>query len=511
MPSGREVNLTRNTHGLITGITETKAGKTQILLTSASYVPFGQAKSFDSGNGKTTTRVHNLNGQLTSIMVNDVYQNAIGYNGDSTITTLTSALNPTSNQTYNYDELDHLTGATGSYGTIVYSYDSVSNRITKTDNGTESSLGYLTPSNQLDSPFIHDANGNRTRGDKRSFTYGEHNRLTEVTNDENGIKTTYLYNGLGQRVKKSNVFGDIYFLYDEQGLLIAEASDEGKVTKEYIYYESQPLVMDAIDTYYYHNDHLGTPQALTDNTASIVWKANYTPFGETDITIETVTNNLRFAGQYYDEESGLHYNYFRDYDPELGRYIQSDPIGLAGGINTYGYAYQNPVMNIDPTGLLVPSFHKRLTRESANAAGCNTSFANELAKLVAGVDALPGSQLPENSAWHHMADGDTNQSPESAEQAYSNYINSLHNSLSGSLTASQRSKALARLIHAEQDGLSRGHKDFQQWNGFRFRDSLTLIAHGVNDIIISKSRANNIRKHTKALIEAYGGCGCEAQ
>lgn len=352
MPSGREVNLTRNTHGLITEVTETKAGKTQILLTSAIYVPFGQAKSFDSGNGKTTTRVHNLNGQLTSIMVNDVYQNVIGYNGDSTITTLTSALNPTSNQTYNYDELDRLTGATGSYGTIIYSYDSVSNRITKTDNGTESSLGYLTPSNQLDSPFIHDANGNRTRGDKRSFTYGEHNRLTEVTNDENGIKTTYLYNGLGQRVKKSNVFGEIYFLYDEQGLLIAEASDEGKVTKEYIYYESQPLVMDAIDTYYYHNDHLGTPQALTDNTASIVWKANYTPFGETDITIETVTNNLRFAGQYYDRESSLHYNYFRDYDPELGRYIQSDPIGLAGGINTYGYVEGNPVNYVDPLGLI---------------------------------------------------------------------------------------------------------------------------------------------------------------
>ena len=109
----------------------------------------------------------------------------------------------------------------------------------------------------------------------------------------------------------------------------------------------------ASGVYYYHNDHLGTPQMMTDNQANLVWQANYTPFGEANIVVETVTNNIRFPGQYYDEESELHYNYFRDYDPELGRYTQSDPIGLVGGINTYGYAYQNPVMNYDPDGRLV--------------------------------------------------------------------------------------------------------------------------------------------------------------
>ena len=108
------------------------------------------------------------------------------------------------------------------------------------------------------------------------------------------------------------------------------------------------------EIYYYHNDHLGTPQVMTDASANVVWQAKYTPFGEAEIVIETVTNNLRFTGQYYDDETGLHYNYFRDYDPELGRYIQSDRLGLFDGPNTYGYAHQNPIMYTDPTGEFVP-------------------------------------------------------------------------------------------------------------------------------------------------------------
>ncbi|WP_165419248.1 RHS repeat-associated core domain-containing protein [Corallincola spongiicola] len=102
--------------------------------------------------------------------------------------------------------------------------------------------------------------------------------------------------------------------------------------------------------YYFANDHLGTPQRLTDSDANLVWDAVYTPFGLADVKLETVTNNLRFPGQYYDGESGLHYNYFRDYDPNTGRYIQSDPIGLNGGLNTYGYVGGNPLRFVDPTG-----------------------------------------------------------------------------------------------------------------------------------------------------------------
>jgi RHS repeat-associated protein len=84
-----------------------------------------------------------------------------------------------------------------------------------------------------------------------------------------------------------------------------------------------------------------------------VWAADYEPFGKATITTNIIDSNTRFPGQYADEESGLHYNYFRDYDPETGRYIESDPIGLAGGLNTYAYVKVNPLRYTDQYGLQI--------------------------------------------------------------------------------------------------------------------------------------------------------------
>ena len=104
-------------------------------------------------------------------------------------------------------------------------------------------------------------------------------------------------------------------------------------------------------TYFFHNDHLGTPQTVTDEAQQTVWQAERRPFGKVPETANQIEQNVRFPGQYFDSETGLHYNYYRDYDPSLGRYIQSDPIGLAGGLNTYGYVGGNPLMYYDPLGL----------------------------------------------------------------------------------------------------------------------------------------------------------------
>ena len=121
------------------------------------------------------------------------------------------------------------------------------------------------------------------------------------------------------------------------------------------------LLLEAVSTsdVYLHTDHLDTPRLATNLSQTVVWQwqsdafgttaANDDPDGDGDATIV----NLRFPGQYYDQESGLHYNYFRDYDPSTGRYVQSDPVGLDDGPNTYLYVQANPLFYTDPQGLAV--------------------------------------------------------------------------------------------------------------------------------------------------------------
>jgi RHS repeat-associated protein len=112
-----------------------------------------------------------------------------------------------------------------------------------------------------------------------------------------------------------------------------------------------------ISVYFIHADELGTPRVVTDTTQKPVWRWDGDAFGRglpNQDPLKTGVKfvyHLRYLGQYYDTESGLHYNYFRDYDPESGRYIQSDPIGLAGGFNTYAYVGGNPVSFVDLYGL----------------------------------------------------------------------------------------------------------------------------------------------------------------
>jgi RHS repeat-associated protein len=106
--------------------------------------------------------------------------------------------------------------------------------------------------------------------------------------------------------------------------------------------------------YFYQNDHLGTPQKLTAVNGAVVWSAKYSAFGEAEVNLSsTIINNLRFPGQYFDQETGLNYNYFRYYDYVSSRYNRPDPAGIMRGTNhRYLYTKNNPLLFIDPLGLL---------------------------------------------------------------------------------------------------------------------------------------------------------------
>jgi RHS repeat-associated protein len=161
----------------------------------------------------------------------------------------------------------------------------------------------------------------------------------------------YQYNGLGQRVEKTVGSTTTVYVYDEAGHLLGEYTPTGGIIAEHIWLNNRPVgVITSTGLYYVQTDQLGAPRVITNSSKTIVWQWHSDPFGNGAPT-GSLVYNLRFPGQYFDSETGHSYNYFRDYDPSTGRYIESDPFGLVGGLNSYRYVGDNPLVWEDKLGL----------------------------------------------------------------------------------------------------------------------------------------------------------------
>ncbi|WP_159969642.1 RHS repeat-associated core domain-containing protein [Pseudomonas sp. 9Ag] len=232
-------------------------------------------------------------------------------------------------------------------------------------------LSYASDSNRLGSidglAVTSDAAGSLTQySNNRNFEYDAQGRLAQVKVASNVI-AQYRYNALGQRTHKITGTATTTFFYGPNGQLLGETQYSPTGTKLsgqfYVWLDSLPLggITLAYDAeggvtsssaFYLHTDHLNTPRLATNQSGVEIWRWKSDAFGVGDV-VGTATINLRFPGQYFDSESGLHYNFFRDYDPATGRYVESDPIGLEGGLNTFGYVLGNPLRYSDPFGLMV--------------------------------------------------------------------------------------------------------------------------------------------------------------
>jgi RHS repeat-associated protein len=205
-----------------------------------------------------------------------------------------------------------------------------------------------------DSALIYDEVGNlvekRRNGSVIRYSYDTDNQLIAVESEEGG-RVEFTYDALGRRMAKTSNKGAVGFIWDGD-VLLSERHESG--TNEYVFKDSsfEPLVkFGECGFEAYHNDYMGTPHEITNGDGEVVWSAVYDVYGKiTERRASESENQLRFPGQYEDAECGLYYNFFRYYDPDTGRYINQDPIGIEGGLNLYEYT-SNPLAWIDPMGL----------------------------------------------------------------------------------------------------------------------------------------------------------------
>lgn len=389
-PSGNRVNYAYDAAGRLSGMTlnpSDHAGGTDlmttiVLVSDVVYSPFGAPQSWSWGNNNAAqpsgvTRTFDLDGRMTSYPLgnaaSDGLVRTVVYDAGSRITAMTHTGGATAanyNQSFTYDGLDRLTGVTGAPGSLGYAYDSNGNRTTARIGTTSYTDAISTTSNRLaatNGPVPLKSNqfdtaGNLLGDGTASYTYSDRGRLARATKD--GMSTDYLYNALGQRMSKAGPAvdgGANFYAYDEAGHLLGEYAASGGALQETVYFGNTPVAVLAMSAVYYvYADQIDTPRVITNSaTNQIVWRWDAAePFGSTAANgnpygTAVFTYNPRFPGQLFDKESNLHYNYFRDYDPQTGRYVQSDPIGLGGGVNTYAYVGGNPVSSTDPLGLAV--------------------------------------------------------------------------------------------------------------------------------------------------------------
>ncbi len=259
---------------------------------------------------------------------------------------------------YQYDAVEQLTSVEGLHPEK-FVYDPAGNLLEASGEPCEVVDNRLLM--QGDRKFEYDLRGNlslerRGKGGqiKTHYHYNALNQLVEVVK-QRGAETRgtyqYQYDPFGRRVAKQDEFGTTHFLWNGDQLL---SEDRAHIHKVYVYDPGtfKPLALLQDDQiYYFKLDHLGTPQEMVDKEGELVWSVKYKAFGQTLLKyVEKVNCPFRFQGQYYDEETGLHYNRHRYYDPSVARFISQDPIGLLGGVNLYRYV-PNPIGWVDPLGL----------------------------------------------------------------------------------------------------------------------------------------------------------------
>jgi RHS repeat-associated protein len=382
-PDNDVVTNIRDSMGKVTSVTSKPSGATSAtnVVTGVTYEPLPEFAATGAppvtgltfGNGVAGSYGYDLDYRATTRVDTGtaaVQNLTYAYFANDSVQKITDAVNAANTQTLTYDNHDRLktaTSGTGGYGTYGFTWDPVNNIKTETVNGTETTYHLASGTNRL-SGFVTgsttetvttSASGNITKlaigsAAQLTLTYNKANELATSATASN--TASYAFDEFGKRLKEvGSATSTSTFQYDKNGNVLTDTDGAGNSRVDYIYLNGTPIgsYQQSNNKFYFiSTDKLGTPSTVADSTQAIAWTATYQPFGNTSTGASGIVQNLRLPGQEWDLESTLNHNGFRDYATTLTRYIQTDPIGLAGGMNTYQYAKGNPFKNVDPRGTL---------------------------------------------------------------------------------------------------------------------------------------------------------------
>jgi RHS repeat-associated protein len=355
--------------GQVTSIGVTPAGGVrEVLLQGLKTLPFGPVKTWTFGNGRRLDRTYDQDYRPVAISdARDGLNIAFGFDPVGNITSLTDVGQQGQGATLDYDALGRLTAFKDAQTGVAieqYSYDATGNRLSFTNSAGVQAYTYSADSHRLMSvggvPRTYDAMGNTlTVGGEWQYVYDLAGRLGNATRPGSS-QASYLHNGTGQRALQISGGEHTLNLHGEEGQWLG-AYRNGIPAHQVIWLGSRPVALiQAGALLYIESDHLGSPRAIIEPQRDVtVWSwslleeafGTNAPSNDPDLDGKDQKFDLRFPGQLFDEGSGLSQNYYRDYDSAIGRYVQSDPIGLNGGVSTYGYVRSDPFSGTDPFGL----------------------------------------------------------------------------------------------------------------------------------------------------------------
>ena len=379
-PSSRLVYALPDGHGRARGIRWNAFD----YASGGTYHPSGQLQTLNYGNGLAQTNAFNSRQLITDVDIAGggvtAFDHSYTYDPNGRIMDIVVNFYTVENRSFTYDALGRLATAAGPWGAGSYTYDLPNNIRSKTLGSDTVEIEY-NANNQIHRArdtrdgnvwrlYGHDARGNVLDNSNIQFTYDRSDQPTSISGGATG---SFVYDAHNRRVKQTINGETIYTVYGLDGSLIHRDNTASGETTDYLSLGQSGPTLLRLDTQsgvvtptYIHNDHLGSANVGTNAAGTFAWWDTYTPFGELLQNAVANEDNQGFTGHIRDTDTGLNYMQARYYDPVIGRFLSSDPVGFAeGGIgyfNRYSYTFNDPINLVDPTGMYASPDHEEGTR-----------------------------------------------------------------------------------------------------------------------------------------------------